>query len=93
MKTLAEWDTGKYGDFDEYVKIGDIVDEEMALHFAEVVSGGYFDGKISQCGEANNEKDGIFLYQTFEKIEGTETWRYVGDRYSRHMINEGLGGI
>lgn len=79
IKTLEEWEIGNHVDFDEYVKVGDAVDDDIALYFAEVCVGGYIDDEYSQCGEASDYINGEFVYTTFKKVEAKEYWERIED--------------
>jgi hypothetical protein len=79
IKTYEQW----RGNFNKYVAVGDLVDEEIMLHFRDAVfPPTKFTDDMVQCGEieavAFDYKWGVAgdLYQTFTR-EG-EFWRYCG---------------
>lgn len=74
VKTMKDWER----DFDEDFKAGDLVTEEIAMHFAEVVPPVSFRRDYIQCGEAYSTANGRHTYATFKRV-GEHTWLYCGN--------------
>lgn len=74
VKTMDDWKR----DFDEDFRSGDLVTEEIAMHFAEVVPPISFRRDYIQCGEAYSTVDGRQTYATFKKVNDG-IWLYCGN--------------
>jgi hypothetical protein len=72
VKTYAEWE----GDLNQYLEIGDEVDEEMVDYFINVLPPATMTGTLVQAGEPQNHMGGRATFITFKK-EGS-CWFYVG---------------
>ncbi len=73
IKTYANWK----GDLEDYLQIGDVVDEEMADHFLNVLPPACWTAKIIQIGEPNSHVGGKATYATLEKT--SQGWVYRGN--------------
>ena len=72
IKTYANWT----GDLYEYLKVGDIVDNEIYSHFVNVMPPVAFNSGYVQMGEAYSHVDNKPTYETLAKIDGN--WTYCG---------------
>jgi hypothetical protein len=72
LKTYANWK----GDMDEYLQVGDEVDEEMADHFLNVLPPACWRSDIIQIGEPYSHVGGRATYATLRKDSGR--WYYAG---------------
>ncbi|MEK4983647.1 hypothetical protein [Bacillus sp. FSL K6-6540] len=72
IKKLEDWK----GSLDEFLSINDLVDEQIADHFIEVVPPAFFSAGIRQLGEAYSHVNGKPTYATLRRTE--EGWRYCG---------------
>jgi len=72
MKTYENWNEP----LNEYLQIGDIVDEEMADYFVEVLPPVTFTNSIVQIGEAYSHINGRATYNTL--VNSNEGWMYCG---------------
>jgi hypothetical protein len=70
VKTYANWK----GNLDEYLQIGDIVDEEMYWYFVNVLPPACMTSSIVQIGEPNNHIDGRATYATLKYTEDGWMW-------------------
>lgn len=91
IKTLEEWENSNL-DFDDYCPYPSEIDEELFLHFAEVVSPNFSeydnDGDgVFQIGEAWEEKEGVMYYETFMQLK--KKWFYIGILPDFNLIEEG----
>lgn len=75
IKTYEDW--GAYQQLDDYLKVGDIVDEEMVEHFLNVLPPLMYTHNYLQVSEACDFRNGKNTYTTFEKVNGQ--WFYRGD--------------
>jgi hypothetical protein len=75
LKTYKNWEESGI-DFDKFIKPFDEVDGEMYDYFSGVVSPQYCTKDLLQIGEAWEEKDGVFFYETFMHINNK--YFYVG---------------
>lgn len=91
QKTLREWQASGLGDFDSYAGIGDEVDEELYMHFLNILppasmTYGYLQVDEPICHMVDPE-DGrckpVFL--TFGRKN--EKWRYLGHCFYRKTEN------
>ena len=73
MKTYENWNCS----LNEYLQIGDIVDEEMADYFIEVLPPATFTNSIIQIGEAYSHVNGRATYSTLKNTN--EGWTYCGN--------------
>jgi len=73
MKTYENWNCS----LNEYLQIGDIVDEEMADYFIEVLPPATFTNSIIQIGEAYSHVNGRATYSTLKNT--SEGWTYCGN--------------
>jgi hypothetical protein len=73
VKTYEEWD----GSLNEYLQVGDIVDEEMADHFINVLPPATMNSQCIQMGEPYSHVNGK---ATFSTLKGSKDgWVYVGN--------------
>lgn len=72
MKTYAEWK----GNLDEYLQIGDVVDEEMVEYFYNVLPPATMTRQLVQIGEPHSHVNGRATYATVMKTE--KGWVYAG---------------
>lgn len=78
MKTYQAWEDAPSTRFTEFVKPMDEVDEEMFMHFAEVVPTQYHVGNLMQSGEAVSKDRGRYLYMTFAGYGEPTRYYYLG---------------
>ena len=78
MKTYQKWADSPEMSITEYLKPMDEVDEEMFLHFAEVVPTQYHVGDLMQSGEASFEDRGRLHYKTFAGYGEPTRYYYLG---------------
>ncbi|RPD45486.1 hypothetical protein DNI29_19080 [Hymenobacter sediminis] len=78
MKTYQAWEDGPAMSILEYLKPMDEVDEEMFLHFAEVVPTHYHVGDLMQSGEADKYIRGRYHYMTFAGYGEPTRYYYLG---------------
>jgi hypothetical protein len=64
IKTYSDWEESGI-DFSKWIKPMDEIDEELYLHFGEIVSPQYCSYGFIQCGEAFEKKGDTYLYETF----------------------------
>lgn len=76
MKTYANWK----GNLNEYLQVGDIVDEEFVEYFANVLPPAAFNSRLIQIGEPySHQPDGDKYKPTYPTLENTaEGWRFCG---------------
>lgn len=72
IKTYASWK----GNLDEYLEVGDYVDEEMAMYFLNVLPPATQRSDLIQIGEPHSHVNFHPTYATLEKDE--HGWRYCG---------------
>jgi hypothetical protein len=78
IKTFANWKNG----LTQYLKIGDLVDEEMVNYFIDVLPPATFNSNLIQIGEPySHEKDSNGNYRaTYSTLKNTcEGWEYCGN--------------
>lgn len=75
MKTFKNWED----DIEDYLTVGDEVDEEMVDHFLNILPPRTFEAYIVQCGEIADHYKGKATYLTFSKQSGR--WIYCGHCY------------
>ena len=78
MKTLKEWDDSHLN-LDQFLMIGDVVDEEIADYFLGVLPPACMSGVIIQIGEPCSHVDGRPTYATIKRTP--EGWVYCGRCY------------
>lgn len=72
MKTYKDWN----GDLGDYLKVGDVVDQEMADYFLNVMPPACWKGNLIQIGEPYNHINGKATYATI--LSTTRGWEYRG---------------
>lgn len=83
IKTYANWK----GSLNDYLEIGDQVDEEMYNHFINVLPPATFNSYLVQIGEPYSiSKENKSTYLTLERIEGK--WIYKGTCHRGDNINQ-----
>jgi hypothetical protein len=75
IKTYANWDC----DLDDYLQIGDVVDEEIYDHFLNVLPPAYWSSTLLQMGEPFSHGPEGATYCTLHKTE--HGWEYAGHCY------------
>lgn len=80
-KTMEEWESSGITAFDDYVALGDEVDEEIVDNFLGMVPPACHTKRLMQMGEADQHlpnANGNYeaTYMTFEKSDGQ--WYYRG---------------
>lgn len=73
MKQFANW---KNQGLDEYLQVGDVVDEEMADYFLNVLPPAAWTSNLIQIGEPYNHVMGRPTFSTLKKENGV--WIYAG---------------
>lgn len=73
VKTYENWE----GNLDDYLQIGDLVDEEMYEYFLNVLPPAYDTSYILQVGEACDHIDGKATYDTL--VCTLDGWEYRGE--------------
>lgn len=81
IKRYADWE----GNLDDFLQIGDLVDEEMAEHFINVLPPACWTDSIIQVGEPHNHVDGRATYATLKRT--VDGWAYAGNCYRRATEN------
>lgn len=78
MKTMKQWnESGQM--LNEFLKIGDLVDEEMKMYFLEVLPPRTWTNRVIQIGEpCDSDSQGHLTYSTL--IRDAEGWKYVGEK-------------
>lgn len=85
MKTYANWNSN----LDEYLKIGDVVDEEMKMYFLNVLPPLTWTNEIIQISEPYSSVEGRNTYSTLVNTE--HGWTYAGNCHKgkyEHKISE-----
>lgn len=77
MKTYKGWLNSKAKTIDEYLTIGDEVDEEMINYFRDILPPATDNFTILQVGEPSNHINGQAIYMTFKREKGK--WIFKGD--------------
>lgn len=75
MKTNKQWEESGL-DFHDFISPLDEIDLEIYIHFAEIVAPQYCNNGLLQCGEAWDEKDGVYRFETFTTIG--DRFYYIG---------------
>ncbi|WP_036628537.1 hypothetical protein [Paenibacillus macerans] len=76
VKTFAGW---KGEIFDEYVQVGDVVDQEMIDYFMNSLPPVVYGPRLCQAGSVEDYVNGRATYLTFEHT--AEGWVYRGYCY------------
>ncbi|MNI74158.1 hypothetical protein D3C73_1302250 [compost metagenome] len=76
MKTLEGWEAAKKP-LDEYLQVGDVVDEEIWSHFINVLPPLTLTDRLVQISEPTDWVDGRNTYPTLERTD--QGWVYRGD--------------
>lgn len=77
MKTLQGWHESKK-DLQEYLQIGDAVDDELYYYFIEVLPPACMSPRCIQIGEPYTHDAGGPVFATLEKQNGQ--WIYTGHK-------------
>ena len=72
FKTYADWK----GDLSQYLDIGDVVDEEMADYFINVLPPATMSGHLIQMGEPYSHVENKATYHTL--VNTFDGWVYAG---------------
>lgn len=86
LKTYENWK----GNLDEYLEIGDEVDEGIVDHFISVLPPATLTSRLIQIGEPYDIVDGRYTYMTIENRGGR--WYYCGTCHrgsTKHVEREG----
>lgn len=86
VKTYKEWT----GSLVEYLKVGDVVDEEMYNHFLNVLPPLVNRSNFLQVSEPYDYVEGKNTYCTFERENGV--WVFKGHCHKGENIDKTLGG-
>lgn len=81
MKRYSEWS----GTLSEYLKVGDLVDEEFVNYFINVLPPAFMSSQVIQIGEPYNHVNGKATYSTLKKTE--KGWMYAGHCHKGEIIN------
>ena len=77
MKTYKGWLESRTKTIDEYLNIGDEVDEEMVDYFRDILPPKTYRSDILQVGEPYDHINGRAIYLTFKKEDSR--WIYKGN--------------
>lgn len=77
MKTYKEWMDSDTKTIEEYLNVGDEVDNEIIEHFTEILPPKTCNLCMLQVGEPSYHIDGKALYMTF--TNENSKWIYKGD--------------
>jgi hypothetical protein len=72
MKTYKNW----RGNLDQYLQVGDEVDQEMVDYFTDVLPPVTFNSNLVQMGEPYSHVNGKATYSTVYRKDGK--WFYAG---------------
>lgn len=72
IKRYEDWK----GNLDEYLQVGDIVDEDMYWYFVNVLPPASMNSSIVQIGEPNDHIGGRATYATLKNT--SDGWMWVG---------------
>lgn len=75
IKTYENWCASGL-DLSQFLRIGDVVDEEMADYFIEVLPPITMTGQLVQMGEPHSHREGRATYSTLERVGSN--WIYRG---------------
>lgn len=64
-------------DADEWLEVGDIVEERLFLRLAEAVPPSYMSKDLTQCGDPIRETNGVPCYMTFSHVD-KRGYIYIG---------------
>lgn len=81
IKTYKDWE----GRLEEYLNVGDEIDEEMYNHFLNVLPPAYWNNGILQVGEPADTFGGKFTFSTFTKVNNR--FFYKGECYRGETEN------
>jgi hypothetical protein len=83
MKTMQQWNESNL-ELSKFLKIGDIVDQDIADYFIEVLPPTTMNSSIIQIGEPydHNGENGRARYDTLQKKDGQ--WVYIGFHAKRN---------
>ena len=89
-KTMADWPAGV--SIDKFLRVGDIVDEEMYMHFLNIAPPRAFGSGLLQVGGACDtikNEDGKLqnTFLTFVKAKDHECWIFKGECFAHEWIN------
>jgi hypothetical protein len=73
VKTYEEWD----GSLNEYLQVGDIVDEEIYNHFINVLPPAMMRSSCTQMGEPYSHVNGKATFSTLQWTD--QGWMYCGN--------------
>lgn len=79
LKQLSQWQDSqkKFEKFDDFVQVGDDVDEAMADYFFNILPPMMHGNGSFQVPEASSTVEGRNTYPTF--MRSGSAWRYMGD--------------
>ncbi|MGC5326994.1 hypothetical protein [Brevibacillus sp. SYSU BS000544] len=83
MKCLRDWK----GSLNEYLSIGDLVDDEFVDHFLNVMPPACWTSQVIQLGEPHSHINGKATFATLKRTP--EGWRYAGHCYRGQTTNVG----
>ncbi len=76
MKTYAQWE-GSRLPLDDFLQVGDVVDEAMVNYFVAVMPPAWMDNWLIQIGEPNSHVNGKATFATIAK--SADGWMYKGN--------------
>ncbi|MHB2008602.1 MAG: hypothetical protein ACYCOX_11205 [Acidobacteriaceae bacterium] len=79
MKTYSGWGESRQS-LDHYLQIGDVVDQEMADYFVNVLPPAFMSGLLVQIGEPVNDVAGRPTFATLQRNSARQ-WVYAGNCY------------
>ena len=85
IKTFKDWMESSCNTLNEFVKPGDIVDEEMYNHFLNIMPPLIFSSTLLQVSEPCDYLQGGNTYITFQKENGN--WIYKGECHKNKTQN------
>ncbi|MEC0167374.1 hypothetical protein [Paenibacillus graminis] len=83
MKTLEGWEAAEIP-LDEYLQVGDVVDEGIYNHFINVLPPLTLTDRLVQISEPTDTVDGRNTYPTLERND--QRWVYRGDCYRGETV-------
>jgi hypothetical protein len=81
VKTYEGWN----GSLNEYLQVGDLVDEDMHDHFLNVLPPLTWTESMLQCSEPHSHEAEGATYTTF--VRTSEGWMYAGNCYRGKSVN------
>jgi len=75
VKTYEQWSESRQ-DLSKFLQIGDLVDEEIAEYFINVLPPACMSGGIVQIGEPSDHVEGHATYETLKRT--SDGWQYAG---------------